>query len=28
VIDGERSKDAVAADVYAAIRGALPAPGA
>jgi dTMP kinase len=28
VIDGERSKDAVAADVYAAIRGALPVPGA
>jgi len=28
VIDGERSKDAVAADVYAAIRGVLPVPGA
>jgi dTMP kinase len=28
VIDGERSKDAVAADVYAAIRSALPVPGA
>jgi len=28
VIDGERSKEAVAADVYAAIRGALPVPGA
>jgi len=28
VIDGERSKDAVAADVYAAVRGALPLPGA